>query len=129
MKRFVIFATLGPLIGFLTLTVLIQALNYALDGSITIGVGHLVLLPAGYALGIIPATITAWFDYALRHNRYRILWTSLFAYVAGFMPLLTALLMGFLSTPYVLIFGLVGMLPGAICSWLSGNKQNSRATA
>jgi hypothetical protein len=126
MRRFVIFATLRPLLGFLSVIALVQALNAAVDGSITLSFGQAILVPAAYVLGIVPALITASFDHAVRNARYRVLWTSLFAYFAGFMPVLTALLMGLLSSWYVLFVGLVGLVPGAICSWLAGyNHQES----
>lgn len=126
MKRFVIFAGLGPLLGFITVTALIQGFNYALDGATTLQFGYLVLLPVAYGLGLVPALFAAWFDHAVRRTRCRIVWTSLFAYFAGFMPVFSALVLGFLNTPYVLIVGLVGLVPGAICSWLSGGDQFSR---
>jgi hypothetical protein len=128
MRRFVIFATLGPLLGFVTVMALVQALNVAIDGSMTLQFGQTVLLPAAYVLGIVPALITASVDNALSKARYRVLWTSMFAYFAGFMPVLTALLMGFLSSWYVLLVGLVGLVPGAVCSWLSGEKKVLAAT-
>jgi hypothetical protein len=132
MRRLLIFAAFGPLFGFLTVMASIQLLNVAVDGSFTLSFGQLVLLPAAYVLGIVPALITAGFDHALRRARYRVLWTSLFAYFAGFVPVLTALLMGFLSTWYVLFVGLVGLVPGAICSWLSpssslGQRRKTKA--
>jgi hypothetical protein len=125
MKRIVIFALLGPLIGFVTFMALARALNYGLDGSYRVEPNYVALVPVGYAIGIVPAMLAAWFDYAVRHAGYRVLWTALFSYVAGFMPVITAFLAGFIHAPYVFVVGLVALVPGAVCSWLSGQPRES----
>jgi hypothetical protein len=75
-------------------------------------------------VGIVPALVTAAVDHALarRHVRLRILWTALFGYAAAYLILLTAWMDGSVHGPYLLAFGLVGAVPAAICSWLSGNR-------
>jgi hypothetical protein len=123
MKRVLIFAILGPALGFVMLFwVLLQALNQALGAPSTFDLHQVVLLPAAYMLGIVPALVTAAFDHALarRGARLCILWTALFGYAAAYLILATAWLDGFVHGPYLLAFGLVGAVPGAICSWLSG---------
>jgi hypothetical protein len=127
MKRILVFAMLGPLIGFVTFMALAQALNYGLDGSWQVKPHYIVLVPLGYAVGIVPALLAAWFDYAVRYSGYRVLWTAMFSYVAGFMPVMTAFWAGFLHAPYVLVVGLVAVVPGAVCSWLSGEPRQSHA--
>lgn len=126
MKRVLVFGTLGPLIGFVTFMALAQALNYGLDGSYRVEPHYVVLVPLGYAIGIVPALLAAWFDYAVRNAGYRVLWTALFSYFAGFMPVMTAFLAGFIHAPYVFVVGLVALVPGAVCSWLSGEKESIR---
>lgn len=125
MKRVLIFAILGPALGFVTLFWgLLQAFNGLLGAPGTFDLHQIVLLPAVYMLGIVPALVTAAFDHALarRRARLRILWTALFGYAAAYLILLTAWLDGFVHGPYLLAFGLVGAVPGAICSWLSGAR-------
>jgi hypothetical protein len=129
MKRFVIFAALGPLIGFVTVMALLQGLDRALGAETPFEFGQLVLLPAAYVIGFAPAMIVAVIDHAFRDLRYRVLWTTLSAYLAGFLPILTALLAGFVHGPYLLVFGLIGAVPGAICSWLSGDRSKASADA
>lgn len=129
MKRFLIFAALGPLFGFATVMALVQGLDWAIGGETPVEFGQLVLLPAAYVLGFVPAMIVAMIDHAFRDLRYRILWTTLSAYLAGFLPILTALLLGFMHGPFLLLFGMIGALPGAICSWLSGESYKGRVKA
>jgi hypothetical protein len=124
-RRVLIFALLGPPIGFATgLWGLLQLLNWAVGSPSTSDIGQLVLLPVAYALGIVPALIVARFDQAVVKSRYRVLWTTLFAYLAGFLPILGALMMGFIQSLWVLPLGLIGAVPGAICSWLAGPQRD-----
>jgi len=123
MTRFLVFAILGPALGFVTLFwVLLQAFNWLLGAPGTFDPHQIVLLPAAYMVGIVPALVTAAFDHALarRRARLRILWTALSGYAAAYLILATAWLDGFVHGAYLLAFGLVGAVPGAICSWLSG---------
>jgi hypothetical protein len=89
-------------------------------GAITLDYHQIVLLPSSYVIGIVPALVVAVFDYAIGNVLYRILWTALFAFGAAFIPLIGALMMGFIHSPYILLFGIIGAVPGAICSWLAG---------
>jgi hypothetical protein len=73
-----------------------------------------------YMIGIVPALIVAVFDPVIRNARYRILWTSPFAYAAGFMPTLARSVLG---------FGLIGAVPGTICSWLAGSGDHRKHVA
>jgi hypothetical protein len=127
MKRFLIFGLLGPPLGFvMAFWVLLQILNWALGTESTFDIRQIVLIPMSYAIGIVPALLAALFDGALarRNIRWRVLWTTLFAYVLGFLPILSALTLGYLHGPYLLIFGFIGAIPGAICSWLSGAPRH-----
>src|SRR5258708_1802386 len=126
MRRVLIFALIGPPLGFATaFWGLLQILNWALGSPSTFDYHQVVLLPFAYVVGIVPALVVAIFDGSLaaRHIGYRVLWTTLFAYAAGFIPLLGAFLMGFIHSPYILLFGLVGAIPGAVCSWLATDDK------
>jgi hypothetical protein len=129
MKRFLIFALLGPPLGFVAgFWVLLQFLNLTVGAPSTIDYHQLVLLPVSYMMGIVPALIVVTFDHLMRNSRYRILWTTLFAYAAGFLPILGALAMGFIQSFWILPFGLIGAIPGAICSWLAGRGEKATET-
>src|ERR1700753_1049092 len=124
-RRVLVFALLGPPIGFATgFWGLLQLLNWALGSPTGFDIGQLVLLPVAYVLGIVPALFVARVDQAVAKSRYRVLWTTLFAYLAGFLPILGALMMGFIQSLWVLPFGLIGAVPGAICSWLAGPQRD-----
>lgn len=122
MRRFLIFAILGPALGFvIAFWILLQAFNGLLGAPNTFDWHQVVLLPVAYMLGIGPALITALFDHVLarRSVRLRILWTTLFAYAAAYLILLNAWSAGTVHGPALLLFGLIGAVPGAVCAWLS----------
>ena len=126
MKRFLIFGILFPPLAFVvTFWVMLQILNWSLGEPSTADFHQLILLPMAYVLAIVPALLTALVDDRLaeRNVRYRLLWTALAGYVLIFAPLLTALSMGFVHGPYLLLFGIIGAVPAAICSWLAGSKM------
>jgi hypothetical protein len=130
MRRFLVFAALFPPFAFIVaMWGVLQILNLALAESSTADYHQLILLPAAYVIGLLPAILTALADEALarRHVRYRILWTALAGYVFIFAPLLAALLMGFVHGPYLMVFGIIGAIPGAICSWLAGGSKPNLA--
>lgn len=104
---------------------LVPLLNRASGGTSTFAWGQLVLLPAAYWLGIVPALLAAMLDrhLARRGVRRRPAWTALFSFAASFVPLLGVVAMGFLNSPWFLIWGLVGGVPGFLCSALCGPSE------
>jgi uncharacterized protein len=125
MRRFLIFAALFPPLAFIVaLWEMLQILNWALGEQSTADYHQLILLPAAYVIVLLPAMLTALVDNVLarRNVRYRILWTALAGYIFIFVPLLAALLTGTVRGPYLLLFGIIGAVPGAVCSWLAGSK-------
>lgn len=130
MTRFAVFLLLGPPLGFATLFWgLLGTLGIALGEPPPVDAGQIVLLPMAYALGLVPALAAALVDHLLarRRVRARIAWTALASFALAFIPLATSLAAGTIHGPYVLAFGLVGAVPGAICSWLSGVLVEHRA--
>jgi hypothetical protein len=77
------------------------------------------LLPV-FELAVGDRPLLDWHQIAGRHVRYRPLWTALFGFAASFLPLLSSLTAGFIHGPIILLFGLVGAAPAALCSWLAG---------
>ncbi len=125
MRRFLVFAALFPLLAFVVaFWGMLQILNWALGENNTADYHQLILLPAAYVIVLLPAMLTAVVDDVLarRNVRYRILWTALSGYMFIFIPLLVALLTGSVHGPYLLLFGIIGAVPAAICSWLAGRK-------
>ncbi|MGB7257356.1 MAG: DUF5413 family protein [Pseudolabrys sp.] len=129
MKRYLIFGLLGPPLGFVTgFWIILQGINWWLGSESTFDYHQVVLLPLAYMFGIIPALIAAVFDHLLARFavRGRILWTTLFSYFLGFLPIINPLVLGFVRGPDpLLLIGLTGAVPGAICSWLSGDKKKT----
>jgi hypothetical protein len=122
MRRFVIFAGLGPPLGLATgMFVLLPLLDWGSAGAAPFDWHQVVLLPAAYFMGVVPALLAALVDHALarRQIRMRVLWTACAAFVVSFVPVLPSVAAGFVDSLWILPFGLVGAVPGAICSWLS----------
>ena len=108
MKRFLIFLLLFPAIA----TVALYAVLYILTGAVVDSLSG----PAfGYLMFIGPALVVALVDrWALRLSVIPgVIATTLFAYT---VLVLTAAWAG---TRDVSVFGLVGGIPAAVCSWLS----------
>jgi hypothetical protein len=112
-----LFVLIGPFIGFvMAFRVMLPLLSISLGEQPSGALGQFVILPAAYAAGALPAALCGAMDYSLARRSWRPLWTGLAGYLLGFVPILAALLMGFLHGPYLLLFGLIGAVPAAICS-------------
>jgi hypothetical protein len=125
LKRFLIFALLGPPLGMLTgMWVMLPVLNWSQGGAAVFDYHQLELMPLAYVVGLLPALLAAAFDGVLanRRVRFRPLWCALFGFAVGFLPLVGARWVGFLHGSLDASLGLVGAAPAAICSWLSGEK-------
>ena len=122
MKRILIFGLLGPPLGLFTgMWGILPVLNQLLGESSVFDYHQIVLLPLAYMVGLLPALLVGLFDgiLARRNIGYRILWCALCGYAVSFLPVLSSLSMGFVHGPLLLIFGLVGAVPGALCSWIT----------
>lgn len=132
MRRFLIFAALFPPLAFVVaMWGMLQVLNWALGERSTADYHQLVLLPVAYVVAILPALLAALVDEILARTkvRYRMLWTALAGYVLIYAPLLTSLSTRSVHGPYLLLFGIIGAVPAAICSWLAGRKSRGSVEA
>jgi hypothetical protein len=133
MKRFLIFATVAPRLGFVTaFWVMLQIANWVAGSPSTFDfLQQMVLVPTAYLVGLVPALLAAWFDHApaRRNFPHRIALTGLFGYAISYVPLVGALWLGFVHGPSVLLFGLVGAVPAAVCSWLANAQRGQPASA
>jgi hypothetical protein len=128
MKRFLIFAALAPPLGFVVaFWVMLQIANWFVGSPNTFDVAQILMLPTIYLVGLTPALLAAWFDHALakRNLSYRIAFTALFGYAISYLPLAVTFWIGFAHGPDVLLFGLIGAVPSAVCSWLAAEWQAS----
>jgi Family of unknown function (DUF5413) len=126
MKRLLIFGAIAPPLGFVVaFWVMLQIANWLAGSPITFDVAQIMMLPTIYMVGLIPALLAAWFDHALakRNVAYRIALTGLFGYAISYLPLALAYWVGFAHGPEVLLFGLIGAVPSAVCSWLAADRQ------
>lgn len=126
MTRFLIFAAMVPPLGFVVaFWVMLQLANWLAGGPTTFDVAQIMMLPTIYLVGLIPALLAAWFDHVLarRQVSYRIALTALFGYAISYVPLAFAFRMGLALGPEVLLLGLIGAVPSAVCSWLAAEGQ------
>jgi hypothetical protein len=126
MTRFLIFAAMAPPLGFVVaFWVMLQIANWLAGSTTTFDVAQTMMLPTIYLVGLTPALLAAWFDHALarRGVSYRIALTALFGYTISYLPLAVAYWVGFAHGPEVLLFGLIGAVPSAVCSWLATERQ------
>ena len=120
-RRVLTFALLGPPLGLLTGLFILSALSADWAGIDSFA-GAAILVMLSYAFGLAPALLTGVFDAVLAKRKadYRPALTAFFGFVAAFIPLATSLAMGFIHGPFVMLFGFVGAVPGAACSWIAG---------
>ena len=126
MKRLLIFALLGPPLGVATgLWVILPVFSWAVGDPVQFDYHQLILLPLGYLSGVPPALLAGLLDgfLAKRNIRRRVLWVALGGFLLSFLPLASSFAAGFIHGPFILIFGFVGAVPAAVCSWLSGNNR------
>ena len=126
MTRFLIFAAMAPPLGFVVaFWVMLQVANLLAGGPNTFDVTQVMMLPTIYLIGAAPALLAAWCDHVLARCNvpYRIALTSLFGYAISYLPLAVAFRMGLTLGPDVLLLGLIGAVPSAVCSWLAAQGQ------
>ena len=129
MKRFLIFAAVAPPVGFIVaFWVMLQIANWLAGSPATFDVAQIMMLPTIYLVGLTPALLAAWFDYVLakRNVSCRVALTALFGYAISYLPLAAAFWIGVGHSPYVLLLGLIGAVPSALCSWLAAQPQAPR---
>lgn len=133
MKRYIIFAAIGPLVAGFFLLVLGAPAGYwdGVNVFEKLFKVMLVTLPYNYLFGFIPALMIGAVDDILFHIRkigpsLRMILTGLVAFVA------TAILYGTLGTEtglkHFLLYGLVGFVPGTISSWLAHKFDKTNTT-
>jgi hypothetical protein len=127
MKRYVIFAALGPLIGGLLLLVVTTILSgYWVQTNLSevakLFVVFVKSLQFSYLFGILPLMIFAAVDDIVSH----ISWISAVVrtLIVGAMAFFAAALLyggrgSDSGVTQFILYGLVGLIPATLCSWLS----------
>lgn len=123
MKRFAVFAIVGPLIAAATLFLMLLPLAGLLEGDPV--VISTPALPA-YSAAVLAALVVALFDWiaSLIEVPYRPIGAAIVGWVLAFI-----LLRGLLALPdlpgWFIAIGLLGAIPGLICSWVTMKVQAS----
>ena len=140
MKRYLIFAAIGPLVGgFLLLFVTTYQSGYWEQTNLA-EVGKLFVvfiktLQYAYLFGIVPALMIGAIDDILFHVK-RIGWVVRMLIVGAVAFIATSLLYSSRGPDsgvvQFFLYGLVGLVPGLLSSWLThryGDEQKPMATA
>ena len=129
MRRVSFFVLLGPFLSWLTFfAMLLPKLltGPRFDGGLQFFFAALLVC---YVAGVFPLLVIAGIDHLL--SRYH--WRVLVCAVVGFGAAYALFYFGAQAAgaqkdfqEYGLFLGLMGGIPAAVCSWLSGEKQNGR---
>lgn len=129
MNRFLVFGLFGPPIGELVIFFVFMPFLQTFTFN---PIAMLFFLPVAYFNGVIPAILVGLVDQILDQRGYRlasrVLWCAVAGYITAFVPILMALMMNFVGGPWVLLFGVIGVFPGAICCWLAERWKKRPAT-
>ena len=130
MKRLMNFVLLGPFLIWLTFLALLSPL-LARNGFTGIGEFLMVALVVCYAPGILPLLAITGLDELMSRHRVnvwlRVLACGVMGFAATFALFYSVGLLAYLQKDYGLWLGLLGGLPAALCSWLSGRTHVGRA--
>src|SRR3954464_13159491 len=130
MKRYLIFAAIGPLVGgfLIWLTSTYQSGYWSTGG----GVGKFLVfflksLQYSYLFGILPVLAIAAIDDILAHVR-RIGWVTRMIIISALSFVVTGLLYGSRGPDTVsvqfILYGLGGLVPGMLSSWLAHKYED-----
>jgi hypothetical protein len=109
-KRFLIFLLLFPAIATASFFAVIYVLTGAeLDSLSGPAIGFLIFVGPGLAIALV--------DWFFARTRIPVvIATTLFAYVVS------VLFVAWDGERYILVLGLIGAIPAAVCSWLSNRR-------
>ena len=117
MKRFAVFAVVGPLIAAATLFLILLPMAGVLEGEPV--VISTPVLPA-YSFAVLAALVVALFDWvaSLIEVPFRPIGAAIAGWVLAFI-----LLRGYLALPdlpgWFAGIGMLGAIPGFVCSWMT----------
>jgi|SRR4051794_102231 Family of unknown function (DUF5413) len=117
MKRFAIFMLVGPAAGFV-----VFLLRQWLAGKFAGWEAAAFQLPIAYMFAFLPSLVMWFVDWLLfdkMHRWRRIVILALVGYAASIVMLLIWSPVQ-IHLPQLLIFGIVGAVQAALCSWLMG---------
>jgi hypothetical protein len=120
-KRFAIFALLGPPLGFLVLCLMNGAIWNA-GGGLVLIFALVLLSPAIYSAGLTPALICGVIDVFLERlpSYQRLILIGMAGYLLSYLPIRGSKIP--LAVEAV-AYGLTGMFAAVICSWLTSARR------
>ena len=127
MKRFAVFAMVGPLIAAAALFLILLPVAGVLEGEPV--VISTPVLPA-YSFAVLAALVVALFDWvaSLIELPFRPIGAAIAGWVLAFI-----LLRGYLALPdlpgWFAAIGLLGAIPGFICSWVTMKLDNKESVS
>jgi hypothetical protein len=128
MKRFLIYALLGPPIGLAVLFAMTALLDPHKRDPLDTKAGVVVLIPFSYLGGLPQAIIVAAVDMLL--SKRLALGRRICACTGAGYAVTMLGMYGFHWPPVgrYFLFGLVGAIPAAVCAWLSGRATLTAAS-
>jgi hypothetical protein len=129
MKRILTYICLGPPLGLGVLFLVLLVVEPGTRSDVVLGLAlPFFLLPYAYLAGIVPALIVCAIDWLLAKRLE--LWPKVaVCTVVGYVATVVGMFgIHVIPSVKVALFGMVGAIPAAICSWLSNrNKDRRRA--
>jgi hypothetical protein len=131
MTRVSVFGLLGPFVGFCVFLALAGGLNGSLGRyQSELPKALLLLLPFVFLAGFVPSILAALFDRMLDRRGKRgvekYLLTGLCGYLATYLLLIENVFEAEPMIPASAKWGLIGLIPATICSWLMERINNLR---
>ena len=125
-RRLLIFAILGPVIYGLLLAIHMIFIGAAPTSE------FLSMFFGGWLFGLAPLLLSAVLDAFIRNVRlavriFLMIYLGYFVNVATWIFYMRDSINANLAAVIILRFSLYGVIPAAICSWLSNEKQNEEA--
>ncbi|MDB5617083.1 hypothetical protein [Tardiphaga sp.] len=125
MKRILIFLLLGPVVGFLVFLLLQVFAGKDVGGA----QGFLLGLPFAFIFAVLPSLAMGFEDRWLEDKIS--LWPKVLATAAvgygGSVAMMAVWTAMPITLPQLLMFGIVGAVQGAVCSWLAGGTYDAKA--
>jgi hypothetical protein len=128
MKRLLVFAFLGPLIGGFVAVVAVVPVILVLQGyKYKLGADEvlsgLVIYPAAMIFGIVPALLAAGADWLLSRFPHHWIYVGFIGMAVGFPAMKDNLVLAATYPWWPVIGGLIGGIPAVVCSWLCRDRK------
>jgi uncharacterized membrane protein YvlD (DUF360 family) len=127
MRRFLIFPLLGPLIGLLVTVIALSLYSRTMPGPRAEELRSWLVM--AYWAGFVPACLAAVIDWLLSRKVSRAPRAAAMLGIGFVTSFVWGLLIGYLTLNtfyYGVLLGFFGMVPAAVCSWLSAGRRRDK---